>query len=77
MLQIDDSILKRANISAGELKQEIACLLYSQQRISIGLAKDFAEMDLINFQRLLSSKKIPINYSLDDFESDLTVVNES
>ena len=76
MLQINDSILKKANITAAELKLEIACLLYSQKRISIGLAKDLAEMDLISFQKLLSGKQIPLNYSIDDFESDLTIVNE-
>ena len=77
MIQIDDSILKKANITPAELKQEIACLLYAQKRISIGLAKDFAEMDLITFQKLLSGKRIPINYSMDDFQADLNVVNES
>ena len=76
MLQIDDSILRKANITATELKTEIACLLYSQQRIYIGIAKDLAELDLISFQKLLSGKQIPLNYSMDDFESDLTIVNE-
>lgn len=76
MLQIDDSILKKANITAIELKTEIACLLYSQNRISIGIAKDLAETDLISFQKILAGKKIPLNYSMDDFESDLNVVNE-
>jgi len=76
MLQIDAALLKKANSTPEELTSEIACLLYSQKRISIGLAKEFADMDLISFQKLLSGKQIQLNYSMDDFDADLNIVHE-
>jgi predicted HTH domain antitoxin len=70
-LVINDTILEAANISAEELLQEIALLLFKQNRLTLGQASELARMDQLSFMQLLGRRDIPIHYDEDDFEADL------
>ena len=50
-LVIPDDILRAANISAVELRREIAMLLFQQDKLTLGQASDFAGMSQLEFQR--------------------------
>jgi predicted HTH domain antitoxin len=63
-LIIPDHILLAANISALELRQEIAILLFQQQGLTLGQASDFAGMSQLEFQRLLAHPHIAIHYDV-------------
>ena len=71
---INDTILEAANISAGELVQEIALLLFKQNRLTLGRASELARMDQLSFMQLLGSRNIPIHYDEQDFEADLVTL---
>ena len=70
-LVIPDDILRAANISAGELRQEIALLLFQQDKLTLGQASEFSGMSQLEFQRLLASYHISVHYGRREFVEDL------
>ena len=68
---IPDDILMATRMTERELKQEIAVMLFAQEKISLGEASRFAEMKEINFQYLLASREIPIHEHLPDLQKNL------
>jgi predicted HTH domain antitoxin len=70
-LIIPDEFLQTAHITEADLKLEIAILLFRQEKITLGTASQFAEMNQLEFQRILGSRKIPIHYGVEDFRQDL------
>ena len=70
-LLIPDKFLQTAHISEAELKLEIAILLFQQEKITLGTASQFANMNQLEFQRILGSRKIPIHYGVEEFRQNL------
>ena len=70
-LVIPDDILRAANMSAGELRREIALLLFQQDKLTLGQASEFAGISQLEFQRLLASRNIPVHYDAQEFTDDL------
>lgn len=70
-LVIPDDILRAANMSAGELRREIALLLFQQNKLTLGQASEFAGISQLNFQQLLANHHIPVHYDAQDFTDDL------
>ena len=62
-LVIPDEFLQTAKISEAELRLEIAILLFEQEKITLGAASQFAGMNQLKFQQILSKRKISIHYS--------------
>ena len=56
-LVIPNDILSASGLSEKELKLEIAIMLFSQEKISIGKARHLAEMNLLDFQKRIKSKR--------------------
>ena len=73
---ISDEILQATHLTEIEFLQEIAVLLYQKQKLSLGKASKLARMGRIQFQMLLASRQIPINYGIEDFEADLTTLRK-
>ena len=71
LLVISDEFLQTAHISEAELKLEIAILLFQQEKITLGTASQFADLNQLEFQRILGSRKIPIHYGVEEFKQDL------
>lgn len=74
-LVIAEETLQAAHLTAGELKQEIALLLFSQNRLTLSQASHLAELPLLRFQQLLASRNIPLHYDITDFEADLATLD--
>jgi predicted HTH domain antitoxin len=70
-LTIPDTILEAARMSEAEMRQEIAVLLYSKDKITLAQASRLAAMGRIEFQHLLSSRGITVHYDVEDFQQDL------
>jgi len=70
-LVIPDDILRAANMSAGELRREIALLLFQQDKLTLGQASEFAGISQLEFQRLLANRRIPVHYDAQEFTDDL------
>ncbi|MEZ5585248.1 MAG: UPF0175 family protein [Candidatus Competibacteraceae bacterium] len=71
---ISDETLKAARMSASELKQEIAIVLFQKNKLTLGQASRLAEMSQLQFQHVLASRNIPVHYDVADFEADLATL---
>ncbi|MEZ4685406.1 MAG: UPF0175 family protein [Bacteroidia bacterium] len=63
--------LEDINMSLNELILEIAIMLYSKGKLSLGQAGRMARMNPILFMEELGNRKIPVNYDESDFMADL------
>ena len=70
-LVISEEVLKKANVTAQELREEIAVFLYAQKKFSLGQASDFLGITRLAFQKMLADRKIPIHYGVEDLHKDL------
>ena len=73
---IPDEILHATHMSAGELLQEIAVLLFQKEKLTLEQASRLAGMGLLQFQHLLASRGIPVHYDVAEFEADLKTLRE-
>lgn len=71
---ISEDILYATHMTEAEFLQEIAVSLYQKGKLSLGKASQLAGMGRIQFQMLLASRQIPINYGIEDFEADLNTL---
>lgn len=82
-LLIKEDILEKAEITAQELTIEIAVYLYDTGRLTMGQARNLAQLDQISFQkelseatsrseaRKLSKRDVYLKYDIEDLETDL------
>lgn len=68
---IPQDILESARLTTGELKVEMAVYLYASGRLSIGKARELADMSLWQFRQLLASRQIPPHLSEADVDAEL------
>ncbi|HKZ82885.1 MAG TPA: UPF0175 family protein [Anaerolineae bacterium] len=73
---IPDEILHATHMSADELLQELAVLLYQKEKLTLGQASQLAGLSRLRFQFLLASRQIPIHYDVVEFEADLKTLRE-
>ncbi len=73
-IQVPRDILDSARLTVPELKVEMAVFLYSQGRLSIGKARELAEMSLWEFRQLLASRRISPHYDVADLEDDVATL---
>jgi len=74
---IPDEILHATHMTADELVQELAVLLFQKEKLTLGQASQFAGMSQLQFQHLLASRQIPIHYDIAEFEADLKTLRET
>ena len=68
-LVIPDQVLDTARMTAVELAQEIAILLYQRKKLTLGQASGLAETNQLQFQFLLANRQIPAHYDVADLET--------
>lgn len=71
---ISEDILHATHMTEAEFLQEVALSLYQKGKLSLGKASQLAGMGRIQFQMLLASRQIPLNYGVEDFEADLNTL---
>ncbi|MGI0014920.1 MAG: UPF0175 family protein [Nitrososphaera sp.] len=75
-IMIADEILHITRMTADELMQEVAILLYQKEKLTLGQASRMAKMSQLQFQFLLASRQIPIHYDVAEFDADLKTLRE-
>jgi len=63
-------------MTAEELLQEIAIVLFQTEKLSLGKAAEVARMDRLRFQQLLASREIPVHYDMEDLQHDLETLKK-
>jgi predicted HTH domain antitoxin len=74
-LIISDETLHAAHLTEAELEQELAILLFEQDRITLVQAAALAKMRPLPFQHLLASRGIGPHYDVPEFEQDLRTLS--
>ncbi|MBU7029917.1 MAG: UPF0175 family protein [Theionarchaea archaeon] len=59
------------------IRKLIALELFREGKISIGKASEIAGLSVWEMMSLLKEKKIPLNYSVKDFEKDMKLLEEA
>ena len=59
-----------------EAKLLVALELYREGRVSLGKAAEIAGLGIRDFMYELRTRKIPLNYDLEELERDLEVAND-
>lgn len=75
LFEVPQDILDSARLTPAQLKLELAISLYAQGRLSIGKARELAEMSLWEFRHQLASRRIPAHYDTADLQEDLDTLN--
>jgi predicted HTH domain antitoxin len=75
-MEVSQDILDSARLTPSELKVEMALHLYAQGRLSVGKARELADMALWEFRQLLASRRIPPHYDEDDLSEDVATLRE-
>ncbi len=74
---IPDEILKAAQLSEAEMRREIGVMLFQQERFTLAQASRFANMNQLEFQRLLASRQIPLHYDIEELREDVKSLREN
>ena len=74
MVNVSKELELATHMTAREIRRELAVQLYAQGKLSAGKARELAEMTVHDFQLLLGSRGIPVNYGAEDFLGDLTTI---
>lgn len=72
---IPDATLYATHLTATEMKQELAVMLFEQDRLTLAQAAALAEMRLLPFQHLLASRGISPHYDVAEYEQDVATLN--
>jgi predicted HTH domain antitoxin len=75
-IEIPQDILDSARLTVPEIKVELAIHLYAQRRLSIGKARELAEMSLWQFRHLLAARQIPVHYDVTDLEKEVATLRK-
>ena len=69
-ITIPDSVANSAHLTEAEVRQELAITLYQRKRLTLAQARQITNLTRLEFQRLLSSRRIEI-YGVEDLEKDV------
>ncbi len=72
---LEAAINKSESEVIGTIKEIVAVELYKRGDISIGKAAEIVGISKRDMLHLLSLRKIPINYDIEDMESDLKTLD--
>ncbi len=69
-------VLHAARLTPQQLRIELAVHLFEQNKLSLGKARQLADMRLWQFVQLLGSRGISIHYDVDEYEQDLEALEQ-
>lgn len=75
-VHISDDQLSQAKMTPEEFLIEVATHLYDIGKLTLGQARNLANLDQISFQKELARRDIYIKYDYEDFLVDLRTIEE-
>ena len=75
-IEIPREVVHAVRMTPRELKRELAIHLYEQGKLSFGKAREMAGMTVWEFQQLLGTRRIPVQYDIEDYEEDISTLKE-
>ncbi len=68
---ISDEVLQTVQMSEAELLQEIAVMLFQQERFTLLASKSLRHYESISVSRLLASRQISLHYDIAELREDV------
>jgi len=75
LVEVPSDIIGISGYSEKDLKIDLAVLLYKRQVVTLARAARWVGMTRLEFQKALTERGFPINYSIEDFETDLKTLH--
>ena len=75
-IEIPDDILSSSRMTPDEMRLELALSLYATGRLSVGKARELAQMSLWQFRQILATRQIPINLDEDDLDQEIETLQK-
>ncbi|MCX8027422.1 MAG: UPF0175 family protein [Thermodesulfovibrionales bacterium] len=79
-IEIPEKVIQSLGISRDSIsevfKKELAAYFFEKRLLSFGQARQFSGLSVWEFIDFLRERKIPIQYSLTEYEEDSLVVEE-
>lgn len=75
-LLISDELIKAAGLSEAELLQELVLLLFQREKLTLSNASRILGMTQLEFQALLASRDLYIQYDVEDLHEDVRNLQE-
>jgi predicted HTH domain antitoxin len=74
---ISNEVLQNIEMSEEQMLQEIAIMLFQQERFTLAQASRFAQMNQLEFQKLLATRQIPLHYDIAELREDIKSLAEN
>lgn len=73
-LEIPQDILDTARLTVAELKLEVAAALYARGKLSLGKARELADLPLWEFRQFLAARHISPHLDVSDVQADIATL---
>ncbi len=74
IVEIPDQVIAQSGLSAKEILQKLALILFQEEKLPLGHASKLAQIHQFEFQKELAKREIPVHYGEEDFERDLQTI---
>lgn len=74
VLEIPNNFISMPAYSEQDFKVDVAVMLYQRKVLTLARAAHWVGMTRLQFQKALADRGVTINYSVADFEIDLTTI---
>ena len=74
VIEVPDTDLLGIAMTQAGLKIELAVALFEQDKLSLGKARELAGMTLVEFQRELALRQIPLHFDVEDLKQDVATL---
>ncbi|MBK8431435.1 MAG: UPF0175 family protein [Chloroflexi bacterium] len=74
-IEIPAEVVHATRMTLQEIKLELALMLFQQNKLSFGKAREMAGLTVWDFQLLLGQRKISIHYDIQDYLADQPAIN--
>ncbi len=75
LVEVPSELIGVSDYSEQDLKIDVAILLYKRQVLTLARAARWVGMTRLEFQKALAERGLPINFSIEDFETDLKTLH--
>jgi predicted HTH domain antitoxin len=74
-IEILAEVVHATRMTLQEIKLELALMLFQQNKLSFGKAREMAGLTVWDFQLLLGQRKISIHYDIQDYLADQPAID--
>lgn len=75
-IKISDQLINQIGMTNQELMLELAIMLFQEEKVTLALASQVANLHQMPFQKELAKRKIPIHYGIEEFDEDMKTLEK-